>query len=316
MKIMAPVSNIEAANLYAKMGIGEVYVGVESLESHKMKNVTFTGRSKMLDNGSATQLKNFEELKKVVQICHRNNMKVNFTANVRNLPGALNEYYIEYVEKAIETGIDTLIVGSIGALILLSEKKYNIPIHSSTFFYPFNKYNVDFFHDLKVKRLIMPTALTLDEIGEIKEYINAKDYDMEIEVFSHFGCSNINGRCNIFHEPPSICRGKFEVYDCRSNLIKEDYNFLDAGKDCSICSLKKLMDYGVDSVKIMGRGLPLSLVGALASLYNEGIKKINKGIDVKEIRKDMLKKIPWWENAYCNDQRCLYRMTDTAKYYI
>lgn len=316
MEIMAPVSSVEAANFYAKNGIKEVYVGVESLEKHNMKNVTFTGRSKRLDNGNSTQLKNFDELQEVVNICHKKDIKVNFTANIRNLPEALNKNYIEYVEKAIEVGVDTLIVGSIGSLILLNQKNYNIPIHSSTFFYPFNKKNVDFFHDLNVKRIIMPTALTLDEIKEVKDYIKSRNYNMEIEVFSHFGCSNINGRCNMFHNPPTLCRGRYEVYDSDSNLIKEDYNFLDAGKDCSICSLKKLMDCGVDSLKIMGRGLPLSLVGSLAVFYNNAIRKIVNGEDVREVRKDLLKKAPWWEISYCKDQRCLYRITDIAKFYI
>ena len=41
-----------------------------------------------------------------------------------------------------------------------------------------------------------------------------------------------------------------------------------------------------------------------------------KGVDVKEIRKEALKNVSWWEMSYCKDQRCLYRITDMAKYYI
>lgn len=316
MNIMAPVSSISSAKLYSKIGVKEIYVGVEALEEHTMHNVTFTGRAKHLDNGGITQLNSFAELEQVVSVCHENGMKVNFTANVRNLSGELNQNYLEYVEKAIEMDVDSLIVGSIGALILLNKKKYRVPLHSSTFFYPFNKQCVDFFRDLNVKRIILPTALTLKEIKVIKDYIAEKKYDIELEVFSHFGCSNINGRCNIFYNPPSICRGKFDVYDDKLNLLAKNYSFLDAGKDCSICCLKTLMEYGIDSVKIMGRGLPISLVGALAQIYQESINNIENGMSVKEVRENVLKKVAWWESSYCNDQRCLYNFTDTAKYYI
>ena len=43
------------------------------------------------------------------------------------------------------------------------------------FFYPFNKYNVDFFNEFGVKRIILPTALSISEIEEIIKYIDEKD---------------------------------------------------------------------------------------------------------------------------------------------
>ena len=148
MNIMCPVSSVKAAELFAKMGAKEIYVGV-SCEEFGMKLVTFTGRTNKLCTGENVQLSDFHELKKVVKICHDNNMLVNFTANVRNLSENLKEEYLEYVDKAVRCGVDAIIVGSILGLILLKDK-YSIPLHASTFFYPFNKYNVDFFNEFGV----------------------------------------------------------------------------------------------------------------------------------------------------------------------
>jgi len=314
MQLMCPVSSIAAAKMFAKIGVGEIYVGVDCNDLG-LNNVTFTGRTRVLCSGESVQLSDFSELKEVVDICHSKNIKVNFTANVRNLPEALIDEYIQYVEKGIHAGVDAVIVGSIVALIALKDR-YDIQLHSSTFFYPFNKYNVDFFHFFDIKRIILPTALSLVEIKQIVDYIAEKNYDMEVEVFGHFGCSNINGRCNIFNNPPSICRGQFQVYDKSKNNIKSSVNIIDAGKDCTICSLKELNDIGITSLKIMGRGLSLQLVGTLASLYQEALYHLSNGMETSEIRSKLLERANWWENSYCNDNRCMYLDTETSKYYV
>ncbi|MDS0527090.1 U32 family peptidase [Clostridium sp. SHJSY1] len=313
MNIMCPVNSVHALKSYIGLGIEEIYVGVDC-EEFGLNNVTFTGRTKLLCNGENAQLKDFKELKEVIEICHANGILVNFTANVRNLPEELTQEYLNYVDKAVKAGVDTIIVGSILALIIL-KGRYDIPVHSSTFFYPFNKYNVDFFHELGVKRMILPTALSLAEIKEITEYINKKNYDMEIEVFGHFGCTNINGRCNIFHNPPSICRGKFLVTDSKNNT-QTDCSFLDAGKDCTICSIIELEKLGIKSIKIMGRGLPIPLIGTLVSVYKTATTMVKEGYNTKEIRKAIIEKAPWWQNSYCRDERCMYRETQISNYYV
>lgn len=313
MNIMCPVNSVHALKNYIGLGIEEIYVGVDC-EEFGLNNVTFTGRTKLLCNGENAQLKNFDELREVVDISHANGILVNFTANVRNLPEELTQEYLNYVDKAVKTGVDTLIVGSILSLVLLKDR-HKIPIHSSTFFYPFNKYNADFFHEFGVRRMILPTALSIEEIKEIIEYIKEKNYSMEIEVFGHFGCTNINGRCNIFYNPPSICRGKFSVTDSQNNM-QSNCSFLDAGKDCTICSIIELEKMGISSIKIMGRGLPIPLIGTLVSVYKGAITMAKENYGTNEIRKRVLEKAPWWKTAYCRDERCMYRETKISNYYV
>lgn len=313
MNIMCPVNSVHALKSYVGLGVEEIYVGVDCGE-FGLNNVTFTGRTKLLCNGENAQLKDFEELREIVEISHKNGIIVNFTANVRNLPEELTQEYLDYVDKAVEAGVDTLIAGSVLSLVLLKDR-YAIPLHSSTFFYPFNKYMADFFHEFGVKRMILPTALSIEEIAEMVEYIKEKDYDMELEVFGHFGCTNINGRCNIFHNPPSICRGKFSVTDAK-NDTETDCSFLDAGKDCTVCSIMELEKLGISSIKIMGRGLPIPLIGTLVSVYKKAIDMAKEDCDTGEIRKTVLQKAPWWEKSYCRDERCMYRQTRISNYYV
>ena len=311
MELMCPVSRLEDIKLYTQIGVKEIYVGVDC-SMYDMRIVSFTGRTKNLGDNNITVLNNFEELKKLVEVAHKNEMKVSFTCNVRIIPEKLKDNYIVYVNHAIECGVDSLIVGSIYGLVLL--KSYvNIPIFASTFFYPFNKYFIDFINEFGVKRIILPTALTLNEIEEFVKYIEYKKYDIDVEVFCHFGCSNINGRCNMFYKPPSLCRGLYTVKSDKGDVIKNDINILDSGTDCTICSIRKLKEIGVKSLKIMGRGFPIQLTASLAKCYLETIN----GIEDKNFleRKNLVEKYSWWKEAYCNDGRCMY-INKKSKYYV
>lgn len=153
----------------------------------------------------------------------------------------------------------------------------------------------------------------MDEIEEFVKYIEYKKYDIDVEVFCHFGCSNINGRCNMFYKPPSLCRGLYTVKSDKGDVIKNDINILDSGTDCTICSIRKLKEIGVKSLKIMGRGFPIQLTASLAKCYLETINGIE---DKKNLeRKNLIEKYNWWKEAYCNDGRCMY-INKKSKYYV
>lgn len=64
----------------------------------------------------------------------------------------------------------------------------------------------------------------------------------------------------------------------------------------------------------MGRGLSLKLIGTLVKIYCEALKQTDK--DSSYIREEVLNIASWWEQSYCNEQRCMYRRTDITKYYI
>lgn len=321
MKIKAPVNSLKSAKILAKMGVDEVYVGVKGNKNYDMRVVSFNGRFQSQE-GTTVSLNNFEELDEIVRYCHEFNIKVSFTANTRFLSEELNEGYLEYVKSAIKCNVDSIIVGSIGGLILLRNAGIDIPIYSSTYFFPYNKHTIDFFHKMNVKCVVLPTALSLQEIREIKEYINSKNYDIELEVFAQFGCSNISGRCNIpslpsnFKGYPLLCRALYDVVDNKTGDKKELYPFLEVSSDCSICVIKELMDMGVDCLKILGREKPIDFIGSIAYTYKNVIKKIENGISISDIRKDVIEKAPWWEQSFCKKEACLYSNVEKTKYNV
>ena len=117
----------------------------------------------------------------------------------------------------------------------------------------------------------------------------------------------------MFYKPPSLCRGLYTVKSDKGDVIKNDINILDSGTDCTICSIRKLKEIGVKSLKIMGRGFPIQLTASLAKCYLETIN----GIEDKNFleRKNLVEKYSWWKEAYCNDGRCMY-INKKSKYYV
>lgn len=321
MKIKAPVNSAKGAQLLAEVGVDEVYLGVKGLKEHDMHAVTFNGRFQSA-MGVATSLENFDELSEVVDFCHKNQMKVYFAANSRYLSQKLNDYYLEYVTKAVRCNVDAIIVGCIGALMLLKEVDLNVPLHASTFFHPFNKYCVDFYHEMNVKSMTLPTHLTVSEIKEIGDYITDMKYDIQLEVFAQFGCSNISGRCNLFMLPSPykgydlLCRALYDVTDMRTGKKTESYPFLSVGKNCSICALDSLIKCGVGSIKILGREKSTESTAFIARTYKDALEKIARGVSVEEIRQNLIDQAPWWEQAFCRGPECLYKEMDDVKYCI
>jgi len=317
MKIRVPVNSVESARIFAKMGIEEAYVGVGGIKEHGNRIVNFNGR---FNNARKCSIESYDDLREIVKICHDSNIEVSFVANSRYLSENLHDYYLEYVDRALECGVDAIIVGSIGGLMLLKDK-LEVPICSSTFFYPYNKHCIDFYHSMNVKRVVLPTAITLKEIQDIVSYTESKKYDMEIEVFAQFGCSNVSGRCNVCGHTQDkaylmMCRGLYDVTDMSSGDKAEMYPFLNAPNNCSICNLDALMKCGVTCLKFLGREQNVESIAHMVGIFKTAMEQLKSGDTPEEVKANIVKQNPWWEYVFCNYHQCLYKETGNSPYNV
>jgi putative protease len=317
MKIMGPVHNMEGAKLQIKAGADEIYVGLRSPSKTGMNQMTFTGRYNKSGKKEVAQVQETDELKEICKYAHENNVLVNFTANVRYLTQGLTGLYLEYVNTGIEAGIDTLIVGNIGAALLLKKEGIHVPLHSSTFLYGFNVEHIKFLEDIGFVRIVLATQFRMDEIREI-----CKNTKAEIETFAQFTCSNINGRCNLLHTPyvsdlydgyDMQCRGLYTIWN--DNMKKDKIPILDAGLDCTICRIKELEDAGVKVLKITGRDREPSFIATITKIYRMCSDLYSQGLSAEEVRSTLWEKAPWWK-FYCNKPSCIYGDTSITKTYI
>lgn len=308
MKLKVPVNSYEAAVKQIEAGADEIYMGLEDSHFNRM---SYSARAQITSQGVHSNLRD-EEFARIVEYAHSKNVTVDFTANCQHVTNSTDDFYregfLEYVERGIHLGADALIVADIGNLIALRKRGIQTPIIAGSYLSWFNRETVDFLKELDVFRICIPDQVTFDEIKAIKKHT-----DLEIEIFIGYGCSNLAGVCNFCHnngEKINVgvpCRAKFKM---KHNKIA---NILDACPDCAICSIPKLYDLGIDSLKIIGRETDCREVAEITRMYKTAIQMYAEAGKID--RKEIISAIPWWENNMCHD-RCKYENTSLLQSYL
>jgi len=310
IKILAPVNSYKAMKLQAEAGADEVYVGFTSQPLAKSKGLFNARNESYADVKHQTQVSSEDELRQIVDFAHSCGIKVHYCANVPALREPLKEHYLRYVEIGISAGVDSIIVGCVGAIIFLREVGIKIPITAGSFLHTFNTEQIDFLKELGVSRVILPQDLT---ISEIKQLVSAaQERNIEVEVFGHLGAGNICGRCMMFHstvthELPCGCRCAYTVSGPEHKVNK--YLFFGSHKDCGICSLPHLIDAGVYAIKLIGREIEPEIMSNITRIYRYVIDALYNGKTINDILREFSSQ-PWWHSVwvplYCEQKSCKY----------
>ncbi|MCS7052640.1 MAG: U32 family peptidase [Ignavibacterium sp.] len=281
-ELMAPAGDWTMLRTAIQYGANAVYFGVDKLNMR-------------------ASAKNFSvrDLPKISEFCHSNNVLSYLTLN-----SIVYESELKQVEKIIkiakESGISRIICWDLSVVEIC--KEYEIPFCISTQASVSNSYAIDFYKKIGATRIVLARECTLSDIKKIR-----KKTDLELEVFIHGAmCVAISGRCFMSHhlfnksanrgECLQPCRREYEIYDPsigKSLLIGEDYVM--SPKDlCTIEFIDKIIQTGVDSLKIEGRKRSPEYVATTVSVYRKAIdlyfeKKLTK--EVKSILLDELKTV-------------------------
>jgi collagenase-like PrtC family protease len=305
--IKAPVNSLESARMQIQAGADEIYL---SYLSDAIKNLSFSGRGKASYHKIQTQM-SYQEFIQIIELSHKHGVKVDLAANVPmsgNDPDGGHTFhnnYKKYVEEAIAAGIDGVIVGDMGNLLLLQDICERVEITASVFWGTLNIPQIQMLEQLKVKKVCLPHHFSIEEI---KEFV--KNTNMKIEVFGHFGCSFIESTCSLYHHASETidfgipCRAKY-----RLSGTDETMNILDMGEDCSLCKLPEIIEAGVSSIKMIGRELDYKLSSTITYVYRYAIDEIQKGKNIEQVLKDLEAKIDFsfWKSHFCESQRCKFR---------
>jgi len=261
VELMAPLKNYKS--LTAVLGKAEaVYFGIESFNM-RMYSDNFK----------------LDELNKIVQICHNNDIKAYLTTNVVIYE---NEFPLldQILDKAVEAEIDAVIIHDVGAIQLAKEK--GLQFHISTQANISNSQTAMFYESIGAQRLILARELSLEQIKEIKTKVES----VEIETFVHGAqCTSISGRCYFSAEVCGSqeysanrgkciqpCRRKWRVYDDQNNELLYDGVFFINSKDlCMIEYIPTLIEADIDAFKIEGRMRDPIYIEETTSCYREAI---------------------------------------------
>jgi putative protease len=210
--------------------------------------------------------------------------------------------YLADIEPVVAMRPDALIMADPGLILWVRERWPDLPVHLSVQANTMNWAAVRFWQSLGIRRVILSRELSLNEVEEIRQQCP----DMEIEVFVHGAlCIAYSGRCLLSgyfnHRDANqgsctnSCRWDYHVHPGQVTPegaveatflieertrpgelmpIEEDEHgtYILNSKDLrAVEHIARLVDIGVDSLKIEGRTKSLYYVARASQAYRQAI---------------------------------------------
>ncbi|MDX8359480.1 U32 family peptidase [Cytobacillus sp. IB215316] len=285
-ELLAPAGNLEKLKIAVQYGADAVYIGGQEY-----------GLRSNADNFS------HEEMAEGVKFANNYGAKIYVTTNIyahnENIDGL--EDYLQGLQSAGVTGIivaDPLIIETCR---LVAPK---LEVHLSTQQSLSNWKAVQFWKEEGLERVVLGRETSAEEIREIKEKT-----DIEIETFIHGAmCISYSGRCTLSNHMTArdsnrggccqSCRWDYDLYSLNSNddevaLFEEtDAPFAMSPKDLKLVeSIPKMIDLGIDSLKIEGRMKSIHYVATVVSVYRKIIDAYCADPDHFTIKQEWLEEL-------------------------
>lgn len=258
-------------------------------------------------------------MKECVKLAHKKNIKVYITANIYAHNSDLEDAK-KYFEELNDVKPDAVLISDIGLISIAKKILKDIDIHLSTQANTTNYESVNVYAKMGVSRVVLARELSLEEIREIKNKTN-----IEIETFVHGAmCISYSGRCllSAFLANRSAnsgicthpCRWKYMLLEEGERpgqylpvIETERGTYIFNSKDLNMIEhIDKLIEAGIDSLKIEGRMKTPLYVATVARTYRKAMDDYYKDINIYKQNIEKYKK----EIA-----KCTYREFTTGFYF-
>lgn len=257
MEVLAPAGSKEAFKAALAGGADAVYLGGK-----------FFGARRFAQNFSD------QELKGAVQLAHQKEAKVYVTVNTLIKDRELPLVY-DHLDFLDQIKVDAVIVQDRGLARLIKED-FGLNVHASTQMGIHSPEDALWAESMGMERAILSRELNLDEVKSIADATT-----IGIEVFIHGAlCYCFSGQC-LFS---SILGGRSGnrgmcAQPCRKrySLGKETGYMLSTADLFSIEALPRLIEIGVDAVKIEGRLRSPVYVYLASKIYKSAVERAARG---------------------------------------
>ena len=258
LELLAPAGSYDVFKIAVNLGADAIYLAGKRF-------------------GARAYAENFslEDIEKSVKYAHLNNVKVFVTVNT-----LINNFetldFLKYIFKLYKICVDAVIVQDFGALKLIHSIFPDMKVHASTQMGLNNYYSILWAANNGISRVIFPREISVDEISKIHSKLKESNIDMELEVFSHGAiCYSISGNCYIssLNNGRSGNRGACTQPCRREYKLKYNGHYIDDGyllstHDLNVSDdLNKLINAGINSIKLEGRMKSDSYVGTVVNSY-------------------------------------------------
>ncbi len=279
-ELLSPAGNMECLYAAVQGGCDAVYLG-----GHAFGARSFAG--------------NFsdEAIIEAVKYAHLYGVKVYVTVNTLVYENEVDRF-MTYIDFLYRNNVDAIIVQDLGMMDLVRKIYPNLEIHASTQMHIHNIEGVKAAQSLGLKRVVLARETDMDTICNIKQNTN-----IELEIFIHGALcfcysgqclmsSMIGGRSGNRGTCTQCCRMPYTLYNNGRKINMDPYVL--SPKDLnSLDNIGKLIEIGVDSLKIEGRMKRPEYVYYVTKLYRKAIDQYcdTKHITITDIEINTLKKL-------------------------
>lgn len=245
--------------------------------------------------GMRTSPNNFgeEDLKKAVEICNKQNIKVYLTCNTLPRNDEIDKLP-NFLSFAASAGVDAFIICDLGVLEIAKKVAPNVDIHISTQTGVVNYATARALYDMGAKRVVLARELSLEDIATIRAKTNP---ELEIETFVHGAmCVSFSGRCLISSyltgrdanrgNCAQPCRWKYHLTEEKRKgeyfpVIEDEKGtyFFNSKDLCMINHIPELLKAGITSLKIEGRAKSAYYVAVTTNAYKSALNDYYKEKD-------------------------------------
>ena len=233
-----------------------------------------------------------EELREVVEFCHRHGVKAYVAFNTLVFTGELDAAE-QMLRDCSRAGVDALIVQDVGLVRLAREIVPELPLHASTQMTITSPEGVEFARGLGISRVVLARELSLRELEKFQSYGVADasaasgsrepKSGMPLEVFVHGAlCVAYSGQCLTSEalgqrsanrgECAQACRMPYELIVDGAVRDLGDRRYLLSPQDLAAADeIPALLERGVTSFKIEGRLKSPEYVAAVCQVYRKAL---------------------------------------------
>ncbi len=270
VKLLSPAGSFESLQAAIQGGADAVYFGIDQLNMRARSGNNFS----------------IDDLNKIVEICSAKKIKTYLTLNT-----VIYDHDVSLMKTIIkaakENKVDAIIASD--QAVLGYARSVGMPVHISTQSNVSNIESVLFF-SVFADTIVLARELSLRQVSDIVKQIKRQNIKgpsgelIKIEVFAHGAlCMAISGKCylSLHSHNASANRGAC-IQNCRRNYIVKDKEegiefeidneYIMSSKDlCTIDFIDKVIESGVNLLKIEGRGRAADYVYTTTKCYREAI---------------------------------------------
>jgi len=276
VEIMAPAGSRESLVAALKAGADSVYFGLGKLDMRSLTSTAFT----------------LETLPEVASMIKDFGAKAYITLNAVIFDSEIQDLY-KILESAQKAGIDGVIASDMA--VITGARKVGLPVHLST---QANITNIEAvqFYSAFADVMVLARELNLDQIRYIRDQIDERNIrgpagnPVRLEAFVHGAvCMAYSGKCYLsLHLMGSSANRGACLQSCRRTYILKDRETdqeieVDNGYLMSAADLKtigfldKILNAGIEVLKIEGRARSAEYVDTVVRCYREAVDAVTNG---------------------------------------